>query len=154
LDAAKIGKVAKAASACKVENAVIFVATAVPPRGYYGHPDGSSAGRNRDFQRFAMLGAESLRRWGMSFVWIMWIVWAVLVLTMGTLHLYSSRLSRDEDDQIYLDDAFSKEKAEQEAITAKVAKVNGPLRFFLWLSAAATVFVIVYYIMDIVKQFK
>jgi hypothetical protein len=90
----------------------------------------------------------------MPFVWTMWIVWAVLVLITAALHLYSSILSRGEDDQIYLDDAFAKEKAEQEAIAAKVAKVEPPLRGFRWLTSAATVFVIGYYIVDIVSQFK
>jgi hypothetical protein len=90
----------------------------------------------------------------MLFVWTMWIVWAVLVVIMAALHLYSSALSRGEDDQIYLDDAFAKEKAEQEEIAAKVAKIEPSLRVFRWLSSAATVFVIGYYIVDIVSQFK
>jgi hypothetical protein len=90
----------------------------------------------------------------MLFVWTMWIAWSVLVVITATLHLYSSTLSRGEDDQIYLDDAFSKEKAEQEEIVAKVAKVETPLRIFRWLTSAATVFVIGYYIVDIVSQFK
>ena len=90
----------------------------------------------------------------MAFVWTMWIAWAVLVVITGTLHIYSSILSRGEDDQIYLDDAFAKEKAEQEEIVAKVARVEPPLRIFRWLSSAATVFVIGYYIVDVVSQFK
>jgi hypothetical protein len=90
----------------------------------------------------------------MHFVWTMWIVWSVLVVITAILHLYSSTLSRGEDDQIYLDDAFAKEKAEQEEIAAKVAKVEPPLRIFRWLTSIATVFVIGYYIVDIVSQFK
>ena len=90
----------------------------------------------------------------MSFVWIIWILWALLVVITGALHLYSSKLSQNEDDQIYLDDAFSKEKAEQAEIAAKVAKVESPLRIFRWLSVIATVLVIAYYITDFVRQFK
>lgn len=90
----------------------------------------------------------------MSFIWTMWIVWAVLVVITGALHIYRARLTRDEDDQIYLDEVFSKEKAEQEAITAKVNKIEPTLRVFQWISAAATLFVIGYYIVDIVSQFK
>ena len=44
----------------------------------------------------------------MSFVWGIWILWALLVVITGALHLYSSKLSQNEDDQIYLDDAFYK----------------------------------------------
>jgi hypothetical protein len=89
----------------------------------------------------------------MSFVWVMWIVWAIIVVIAFALHLYRSRLTNDEDDQIYLDDAFSKEKAEQEVIAAKVAKVDPSLRVMEWVAAAATAFVIVYYIVDIIKHF-
>jgi cobalamin biosynthesis protein CobD/CbiB len=121
----------------------IFIATAAPLRGYYGQPDSSSAGRDRNFYPSAM-----------SFVWGIWILWALLVVITGALHLYSSKLSQNEDDQIYLDDAFSKEKAEQEAIAAKVAKIESPLRIFRWLSVIATVLVIAYYITDFVRQFK
>jgi len=89
----------------------------------------------------------------MSFVWIMWIGWAAIVLITFALYLYRSRLTSDEDDQIYLDDAFSSEKAEQEAITAKVSKIDPPLRILEWVAALATAFVIVYYIIDIIKHF-
>jgi cell division protein FtsL len=71
----------------------------------------------------------------------------------AALYLYRSSLTRDEDDQIYLDDAFQHEKTAQEAIVAKVSKVEPALKVFMWLIAVATLFVIGYYVMDIVKQF-
>jgi hypothetical protein len=83
----------------------------------------------------------------------MWIGWAIIVLAAFALHLYRSRLTNDEDDQIYLDDAFAKEKAEQEAIAVKVAKIDPSLRVLEWVAAAATVIVIAYYIIDIIKHF-
>jgi len=89
----------------------------------------------------------------MSFVWEMWISWAIIVLITFSLYLYRARLTSDEDDQIYLDDAFAKEKAEQEAIAAKVGKIDTPLHILEWVAAAATVFVIVYYLIDIIRQF-
>jgi hypothetical protein len=89
----------------------------------------------------------------MLFVWGMWIVWALIAVVTFALYLYRSRLTSDEDDQIYLDDAFAKEKAEQEEIASRVAKVDPPLKILEWIAAAATAFVIVYYIIDIVKQF-
>ena len=42
----------------------------------------------------------------------------------AALYLYRSSLTSDEDDQIYLDDAFEHEKAAQEAIVAKVNKIE------------------------------
>ena len=89
----------------------------------------------------------------MTFVPMMWTVWGALALIAAALYLYRSSLERDEDDQIYLDDAFQHEKAAQEAIIAKVNKIEPAVRTALWLVGAATVFVIGYYIMDIVRQF-
>jgi cell division protein FtsL len=83
----------------------------------------------------------------------MWIVWGSLAVITAALYLYRSSLTRDEDDQIYLDDAFQHEKTAQEAIVAKVSKVEPALKVFMWLIAVATLFVIGYYVMDIVKQF-
>jgi hypothetical protein len=90
----------------------------------------------------------------MSFVPIMWTVWSVLVLLAIALYLYRSRLTRDEDDQIFLDDSFDQMKAEQTSIATKVGKVEPLVKISLWLVAAGTVFVIGYYIWDVVNQFK
>jgi hypothetical protein len=84
----------------------------------------------------------------------MWAVWGVLVLIMLGLKIYSGRLTRDEDDQLVLDSAFDHVKAEQAAIIEKVHKIQ-PLRTVsLWLAVAATVFVVGYYLLDILSQFK
>ncbi len=85
---------------------------------------------------------------------VMWAVWGVLVLIMLGLKIYSGRLTRDEDDQLVLDSAFDHVKAEQAAIIEKVHKIQ-PLRTVsLWLAVAATVFVVGYYLLDILSQFK
>jgi len=90
----------------------------------------------------------------MTFVPMMWGVWGVLVLIAAALYLYRSTLTRDEDDQIYLDDAFSHERAAQEAIMAKVNKIQPMVRTSMWLVGAATVVVVIYYIWDVITQFK
>ncbi|MGB9409147.1 MAG: hypothetical protein WCA89_16560 [Terracidiphilus sp.] len=90
----------------------------------------------------------------MTFVLVMWIVWGALVVIASALYLYRSRLQRDEEDQIFLDDAFSQEKVAQEDIVAKVNKIEPTLRIMKWLVLVATVVVIVYYIWDIYTQFK
>jgi hypothetical protein len=84
----------------------------------------------------------------------MWVVWGALVVITAAIYLYRSRLMRDEDDQIFLDDSFDQEKAAQADITEKVGKIQPVLRIFMWLVGAATVFIIGYYIWDIVTQFK
>jgi hypothetical protein len=84
----------------------------------------------------------------------MWSVWGALVVLMLLLKIYNDRLTRDEDDQLVLDDAFSHVKAEQAAIIAKVNRFAPVRRVVLVLVAAMTLFVIGYYLLDFINQFK
>lgn len=90
----------------------------------------------------------------MSFVPVMWGIWGGLVLLFLVVHLYQSRLARDEDDEIFLGEGFENERAAQAEIAAKVNKVEPALKVIKWLLVIATVFVIGYYIWDIINQFK
>jgi hypothetical protein len=85
---------------------------------------------------------------------VMWAVWGVLILIMLALKIYNGRLTRDEDDQLVLDSAFDHVKAQQAAIMEKVHKIEPLRRASLWLAIAATVFVVGYYAMDVLNQFK
>jgi hypothetical protein len=85
---------------------------------------------------------------------VMWGVWGLLLLLTIAVYLYQSRLTRDEEDQIFLSDGFEHEKAAQSAIAAKVGKIQPVLKICKVLVAVATVFVIGYYIFDIYNQFK
>jgi hypothetical protein len=88
----------------------------------------------------------------MTFVPVMWGTWGVLVILLAALYIYRSSLTRDEDDQVILDDSFEHVKNEQAAIVARVEKVEPFVRVFLWLVGVMTVFVIAYYIRDILLQ--
>ncbi len=90
----------------------------------------------------------------MTFVPVMWSVWAVLVVILAALYVYRSSLTKDEEDQIFLDDSFNQEKSAQAAIVAKVNKIQPYVRIFLWLVGISTIFVIGYYLMDFARQFK
>ncbi|HWA96425.1 MAG TPA: hypothetical protein VG844_17645 [Terracidiphilus sp.] len=90
----------------------------------------------------------------MTFVPVMWTVWGVLALTAASLLLYRSSLTKDEEDQIFLDDSFDHERTAQAAIVAKVNKVQPLVRASEILVILATLFVIGYYIMDIFRQFN
>ena len=85
---------------------------------------------------------------------VMWSVWGALVLIMAALFIYRSSLTKDEEDQVFLDDAFSHEKSAQAAIIARINKVQPLVRAASALVGAATLFVIGYYVMDVVRQFK
>jgi hypothetical protein len=90
----------------------------------------------------------------MQIVPVMWSVWAGLVVIMAGLFLYRSRLTKDEEDQIFLDDSFNHEKTAQAAIIAKVNKIQPILRTAMWVVGVATLFVVGYYIWDVFNQFK
>jgi hypothetical protein len=79
----------------------------------------------------------------------MWSVWGVLVLLVICLKIYGGRLTRDEDDQIILDESFDNVRIEQAAIAARVAKLEPVQRTVFWLTAAATSVVVVYYVRDV-----
>lgn len=90
----------------------------------------------------------------MTLVPVMWSVWGGIVLILAAIWIYRSRLERDEEDQIFLDDSFDHERLAQAAIVAKVNKVQPIFRAMMILASAATLWVIVYYVMDIVRQFQ
>lgn len=90
----------------------------------------------------------------MPFVPVMWSVWGFTIIVMALMFLYRSRLSRDEEDQIFLGDSFSHERSAQQAIVAKVTKVQPLIRVSEIVAGVATLFVIGYYINDVLNQFK
>ena len=88
-----------------------------------------------------------------GFALVMWITWGALVLIMLALKMYNDRLSRDEDDQLVLADSFEHVKNEQAAILARVNKL-AIRKGVLVLVGAMTLFVIGYYALDVINQFK
>lgn len=76
------------------------------------------------------------------------------IIVLALMFLYRSRLSRDEEDQIFLGDSFSNERTAQQAIVAKVAKVQPLIKGSEIVAVVATLFVIGYYIHDVFNQFK
>jgi hypothetical protein len=89
-----------------------------------------------------------------GFALVMWITWGALVLIMLALKMYNDRLSRDEDDQLVLADSFEHVKNEQAAILARVNKLAPIRKGVLVLVGAMTLFVIGYYALDVINQFK
>ncbi|MGA7340342.1 MAG: hypothetical protein WBE72_10715 [Terracidiphilus sp.] len=90
----------------------------------------------------------------MPFVPAMWAVWVVLVLCFIVLKFYVSRLSRDEDDQLVLQESFERVRLEQAALVTRLNKIQPLQRAILWVLGAASVFVAVYYLHDMLSQFK
>ncbi|WP_263353876.1 hypothetical protein [Acidicapsa acidisoli] len=83
---------------------------------------------------------------------VMWIVWAIFALVTALLYAYRSSLTRDEEGQIFLDDAFAHEKAVQTQIVSKVTKLQPALRASLILTVLMTIAVLAYYAWDAGKS--
>ena len=90
----------------------------------------------------------------MNLIIAMWATWGALVIFVLALYVYRSRLTRDEEDELFLGDAFATERAAQEQIRTQVAKIEPTIRITRWLVLAATLFVVVFYIHDFLVQFK
>ena len=90
----------------------------------------------------------------MTFVPVMLSVWGLTVAIMvGTL-LYRSRLTKDEEDQLFLDDSFSHEKAAQAAIAARAERFQPVVKGAELVAGVATLFVIGYFLLDVINQFR
>ena len=89
----------------------------------------------------------------MPFALVMWIVWAVFIVFVVALYIYRSFVTRNEEDQIFLDDSFNQEKADQAVILAREAKLAPLVRVAWLLVVAMSIVVIVYYVRDILLQF-
>jgi len=90
----------------------------------------------------------------MSFVPAMWVIWGALVVFFIAVKLYVSRLSRDEDDQLILDDSFDHLKAEQAAIVGRLNRFKPVQATASWALGAMTIIVVGYYVYDMISQFK
>jgi cell division protein FtsL len=90
----------------------------------------------------------------MHFANVMMICWGVLVVITLALVLYRAKLQGNETDVVSLDETFARENAENEAIAAKVNKIQPAIRILSWLVAIATVIVVCYWGYDMVTSIK
>jgi len=90
----------------------------------------------------------------MSIVPVMLIIWGALFLLFIVVKIYVSRMSRDEDDQLILQDSSGVLKAQQAAIMGRLNKFKPVQLAVTWALAAMTLIVVVYYVHDMLSQFK
>ena len=88
----------------------------------------------------------------MTFFPIMLSVWILTIVFMAIMLLYRSRLARDEEDQLFLDDSFNEQKAAQAVIAARVEKVQPMVKGSELIAGATTLFVIGYFAIDMYKN--
>ncbi|MFZ0396190.1 MAG: hypothetical protein WCF17_01535 [Terracidiphilus sp.] len=90
----------------------------------------------------------------MTAVPLIWVVWSASFLVFIGFRVYVSRLSRNEDDQIVLQDSSSNILAEQKAIAARLQSARPVGLAILGLFGAVTLFVLGYYVLDMIRQFQ
>ena len=90
----------------------------------------------------------------MGSVLLMWGAWGVLLLVFIAFKVYVSRMSRNEDDQLVLQESSAHLRAEQEAIMSHLKKTKPVGRALLGLFAVMTIYVAGYYLTDMIRQFK
>ena len=89
-----------------------------------------------------------------EFVPLMWTVWFVVISVFAAVNLYASHLVKDEEDQLYLDESSSHVKAEQDAMLARASRI-APFKYASSaLAGIMTLFVLGYYVMNMVNQFR
>jgi len=88
----------------------------------------------------------------MTFFPIMLSVWILTIVFMAIMLLYRSRLGRDEEDQLFLDDSFNEQKSAQAAIAARVQKVQPMVKGSELVAGAATLFVVGYFAIDMYRN--
>ena len=74
---------------------------------------------------------------------VMWSVWGLVAIVTVALYAYRSSLTKDEEDQLFLDEAFNHEKAVQTEILRKVSRVEPAVRMSLIAMAVVTLVVVV-----------
>jgi hypothetical protein len=84
----------------------------------------------------------------------MWVIWGAVFLVFIVFKVYVSRISRNEDDQLVLQDSSDHVRKEQEEIRARMKRVKPIGRTLLGLLSVTTVYVAGYYVVDMVHQFK
>jgi len=85
---------------------------------------------------------------------ILWCVWGLMVLVMASVSIYAARLGKNEEDQLFLADSSSHERVEQAAIAARLDKIRPVKRTALALVGAMSIVVAIYYILDMIHQFR
>jgi hypothetical protein len=85
---------------------------------------------------------------------VMWVAWGALLLVFIAFKVYVSRISRNEDDQLVLQDSSDHVRKEQEAMMARMKKTKPVGQALLGLLGVMTIYVAGYYVVDMVHQFK
>ena len=89
----------------------------------------------------------------MAIVPVMWSVWGALVLVMAVLFVYRASVTKNEEDQLFLTDSLP-ERSHKRRSWQRSTRFSPFCGSRLSLAGLATLFVVGYYIVDVINQFK
>jgi hypothetical protein len=89
----------------------------------------------------------------MSYVLVIWTVWGALGLVLLGLILYRSTITRNEDDQIFLDESTTMQHHEQEEILRRVKPVETMIRICGGAEGVVTLGILAFYVTDALRRF-
>jgi hypothetical protein len=89
----------------------------------------------------------------MGMVAVMWSLWSMTVVLMAGVGIYASRVGRYEGVQVFLADSSSHAKSEQDAIAARLSRIQPLKRSTRALAGLMTLVVVAYYLLASVRQF-
>jgi hypothetical protein len=84
---------------------------------------------------------------------MMWIVWAGLAVALLLLLLYRSNLTRYEEDQLFLGEAFTQEQRNQQDILRRVNRLNPVMRALGVGAGVMTAAIVGMYAWDALRHF-
>jgi hypothetical protein len=90
----------------------------------------------------------------MPFVSAMCIGWMFVLVLFVAAKMYASRISRYEETQLILEESSNQLKSEQDAISGRLSKFRPVQLATTWVLGASTLFVVAYFVHDMLSQFK
>ncbi|MGC9291198.1 MAG: hypothetical protein ACP5EP_00545 [Acidobacteriaceae bacterium] len=90
----------------------------------------------------------------MSYIMLMWIVWGVLTVVFLGLLMYRGNVTRNEEDQLFLDDTNQIEQGEQDVILRKAKKIEPVIRIWGGITGLVTIAIVGFYVYDAIQQFR
>lgn len=85
---------------------------------------------------------------------VMWVVWGASFLILVAFKVYVHRIRRNEEDQLVLQVSSARLLEEQKTIAARLESAKPAGTVVLGLFGVMTLFVLGYYVIDMVRQFR
>ena len=80
-------------------------------------------------------------------------MWGVSLLLAAAVIVYAARLGRNEEEQLFLAESSKHERSEQEAIAARLGRIEPVKRGLMIFAGVMTILVMVYFAINMLQKF-